>query len=96
MKSRFIRRGWAAAGRWALLGLLLVGCSPEVRVLDQGEASGLRKVAAAYLQAANKKGRPPSGPADLKPFLPGEDVAVLLLLTCGAASRGRRCSRRRR
>ena len=73
------RGSWRAGGWWVLLGLLLAGCSPAVRVVDQGEVDNLRRVAAAYLRAANRKGRPPSGPADLKPFLPGEDVERLLV-----------------
>jgi hypothetical protein len=45
-----------------------------------GDVEGLRKVAAAYTRAVVRTGRPPSGPAELKPHLaPGDDPDRLLI-----------------
>lgn len=76
-RRRWVRSACAAGGLLLLLSAL--GCSPSVKNVDVGDIEGLRKVAAAYTQAAARTGRPPSKPADLQPFLPkGENLEQLL------------------
>jgi hypothetical protein len=68
---------------WIIAAVLLAaaGCSsPAVKEVDAGDPGALRKIASAYGRATAKNDRPPTKPADLKPFLPdGEDVDQLLI-----------------
>jgi hypothetical protein len=66
-----------AAGRWVVpviaAACLLGGCGRRVAVTDEAETKAqdaLRAVAAAYNAAIAKRGKPPAGPDDIKPFLP--------------------------
>jgi hypothetical protein len=58
------------------------GCSSPVKEVDIGDIGALRTIASAYSKAAAKTGRPPTKPADLKPFLPeGADIEQLMSST---------------
>lgn len=62
----------------ALVSAFLGGCSSQGTV-QEGDPGKLTTLANAYIQATEKTGRPPKGPADLKAFLPkGTDVDGLL------------------
>lgn len=79
MNRRILRPSRAFVCRVLVLLLAAPGCSSKPKVVDRGDAAGLRRVAAAYHAAAVRTGRPPRTPADLAPFLPaGEDVDALL------------------
>lgn len=49
------------------------GCGRRAPIVDETETrsqEALRVIAAAYTAAITKRGKPPAGPDDIKPFLP--------------------------
>jgi len=62
----------AAACLLACLPACLCGCGRKAVVADEAESQAqeaLRGVAAAYNAAIARRGKPPAGPDDIKPFL---------------------------
>jgi hypothetical protein len=65
--------GLAACVLACLAASFSAGCGRRAPVVDETEArsqEALRVIAAAYGAAITKRGKPPAGPDDIKPFLP--------------------------